>query len=224
MPTACYRPTSMASSRTLKTTKSPTSPSNPWTPVLPEAPLQSRPSLQPPIPALPRPKEFRRSRLEHLQFLPHSLLGHGWQLQQQLPSNLGIPDSTSTPNKRNKTNHAFNSDGDEPSPKKPKKQQQVHAKEGKGNQVHNSDQAPLLKLKGDESYSELVMKPQQLKHLPKQPNSSNSICANFHILGHWHASCQRKYSHKKLPTDLQRAAEIWIKKCREDLKEKQASN
>jgi hypothetical protein len=142
--------------------------------------------------------------------------------QQQLPNNLSIPDSTASSS--TKRNRATDSDSEEPTPKKAKRQPQVRVKEGKGMQVHNADQSSVLKLKSNESYSKLGMKPQQFKYFLKQPNSTSSICANFHILGHCHANCQQKDSHNKLPTELQRAAEAWIKKCRNELREKQAHN
>jgi hypothetical protein len=140
--------------------------------------------------------------------------------QQLLPMNLGIPDSTATP-KRHKATPATESDHEEPHPKRTRRSQQsstVRPKDTKGNQVHNSDQSSVLKLKHDESYAELVMKQQQLKHLPKMQNSTNSICANFHVLGHCHTSCQRKESHQKLSPEVQRAAEGWIKKCRDEFR------
>jgi hypothetical protein len=138
--------------------------------------------------------------------------------QQLLPMNLGIPDSTAAP-KRQKTTYPADTDQEEPNQKRAKRSQQsstVRPKDSKGNQVHNSEQSPILKLKSDESYAELIMKQQQLKHLPKMTNSTNSICANFHVLGHCHTNCQRKESHKQLSSDVQRAAEDWMKKCRSD--------
>jgi hypothetical protein len=150
---------------------------------------------------------------------------------QLLPCNLDIPNAngTAASKRAGRSNHQTDSDGDEPPQKRTKRQSQrseqssapsIRGREGKGNQVHNAEQSPALKLKEDERYGELIMKPQQLKHLPKQPHSSNTICANYHVLGHCTTNCPRKDSHGKLSTDLQHATEAWLRKCRDAYREK----
>jgi hypothetical protein len=73
--------------------------------------------------------------------------------QQLLPMNLGIPDSTGAP-KHHKATPATDWDHDEPQQKRTRRSQHsstVRPKQTKGNQVHNLEQSPALKLKQDMS-------------------------------------------------------------------------
>jgi len=156
----------------------------------------------------------------------HSSVMNG-TFHQNLPANLDVPE-TGGKRRTSPTNYSADySDGDDgpPAQKKARQsKQRTRPNDRKGDQVHNTTQTATLKLKETENYASLIMRPQQLKHLPRQPNSTGSICANYHIIGHCHTLCDRKESHKKLTTDLQRATEAWLKKCRDEFRASTANN
>jgi len=138
---------------------------------------------------------------------------------QLLPANLGIPDSSKdSSSKRGKSDHDDNSSvNHQPSKKKSKGvTPRIREGEAKGNQVINNDHNESLKLKQGENYGDLVMKKHQLQYTPKWPNSANTLCANYHIIGRCHNRCMRSESHAKMTPAVLQATETWLKKCRDD--------
>ena len=131
---------------------------------------------------------------------------------QNLPANLGVPDSTANPNKRGKQSEPDDS-SDQPS--KRKKVKGIREGQEKGNQVINTDQPDSLKLQTGEDYHNMITVKGQLQSAPKWTNSTKTICANWHIIGRCHSRCLRAESHKKLSNTLIKETETWLKKCRD---------
>jgi hypothetical protein len=159
----------------------------------------------------------------------HSAVIDG-NFNQLLPTNLGIPSSkeesssssaTSSSKRGNKSKADDDSNDKDGSDNKKKKQKQSNNKdkirqsEAKGDHVINTEQPPSLKLKPNESYVDTCMRTGLLAKMPKLPNSTASICGNYHITGHCHTACTRKDSHKALTPDLTSKIEAWLKQCRD---------
>jgi hypothetical protein len=80
--------------------------------------------------------------------------------------------------------------------------------------ITNAGQEKTLMLQPNKSFHDVVLCTQQIKLVPNWPGSNQSVCLNWHIMGHCHDNCNRKDSHGPLSAPVATRLETFLSACR----------
>ena len=87
-------------------------------------------------------------------------------------------------------------------------------KNPKGSYHPNMDHHAVLRLKNGKDFNDVVLRTQQMKLVPDLPGTNTIVCVNWHVNERCHDICERKASHKMLPSVALQKMEAFLKACR----------